>query len=125
MAEGDLTKRYLQVYDTNLPNVLLFKMFKHEDFRGEYLELFKEKSYLDIIKEKTGEEIKFVEDDMSISAKHNLRGIHGDAIFTLTTCNLNPLNILLCRLDAATKLVVWPRKCFQLLQPFHGRCRFQ
>ena len=74
----DLTNRQMDVLNTDLENVLLFKQFIHEDFRGQYIELYKEKDYEKVIKEKTGKEIKFVEDNLSTSSKHVLRGIHGD-----------------------------------------------
>jgi dTDP-4-dehydrorhamnose 3,5-epimerase len=68
----------MEVLETNLKNVLLFKPFIHQDFRGEYVELYKEKDYTKSILEKTGKEVRFVEEDMSTSFKNVLRGIHGD-----------------------------------------------
>lgn len=69
----------MEVIETKLKNVLLFKPFIHEDFRGQYIELFNERDYLKAIKEKTGYDVKFVEENMSTSFKNVLRGFHGDA----------------------------------------------
>ena len=44
-----------------------------EDFRGVYVETYNEKMY-----RQAGVRIKFVQDDISVSSKHVLRGIHGD-----------------------------------------------
>ncbi len=57
---------------TKLENVLLIKPSVFEDFRGEYIEIWNEELYKQL------KAIKFVQDDISISSKHVLRGIHGD-----------------------------------------------
>lgn len=44
-----------------------------EDFRGSYIETYNEKMYA-----AAGIDIKFVQDDISISSQNVLRGIHGD-----------------------------------------------
>lgn len=64
---------------TNLENVLLFEPNVFEDFRGVYLETYNEAEYTKVIKELTGKEVKFLQDSMSRSSRHVLRGIHGDA----------------------------------------------
>jgi len=63
----------MEVFTTDLYDVLLIKTKVFEDFRGEYLEIFNEELY-----RKKGITIKFVEDDISVSTQHVLRGIHGD-----------------------------------------------
>jgi len=63
----------MEVCKTDLGGVLLIKLEVFEDFRGEYVETYNEKLY----REK-GIDIHFVQDDISISSKHVLRGIHGD-----------------------------------------------
>lgn len=63
MAKMELTK---------LDGVLLFKPDIFEDHRGEYIELYNEEQYNKFAK------IKFVQDDISVSNKNVLRGIHGD-----------------------------------------------
>lgn len=68
----------MEVLETKLDNVLLFKPFIHEDFRGQYIELYNKKDYTKAIQERTNCKVEFVEENMSISSKHVLRGIHGD-----------------------------------------------
>lgn len=63
----------IQITKTKLKDVLIIKPEIFEDFRGEYVELFNEALY-----RKSGIRIKFVQDDISISSKNVLRGIHGD-----------------------------------------------
>lgn len=70
------------VEKTKLDGCLLIKLATFEDHRGEYLELYNEELYrkLDIT-------VKFVQDDISVSRKHVLRGIHGDAeTWKLVSC---------------------------------------
>jgi len=65
----------MEVNKTNLSGVLLIKpptIF--EDFRGSYVEIFNEKLYAE-----AGIIVQFVQDDISVSSRHVLRGIHGDA----------------------------------------------
>lgn len=63
----------IKVCKTKLVNVLLIKLDVFEDHRGEYIETYNEELY-----RKNGIDIKFVQDDISVSTKHVLRGIHGD-----------------------------------------------
>lgn len=64
----------MQVEKTKLDGVLLIKLDVFEDFRGQYVETYNEELY-----RKQGIDVKFVQDDISISSRHVLRGIHGDA----------------------------------------------
>ena len=64
----------IEVSKTKLDNVLLIKLDVFEDHRGEYVEIYNEELY-----RKNGIDIKFVQDDISVSTKNVLRGIHGDA----------------------------------------------
>jgi dTDP-4-dehydrorhamnose 3,5-epimerase len=63
----------IDIQPTKLPGVLLIKPALFEDHRGEYIELYNE----DLFREK-GITVKFIQDDISVSSKHVLRGIHGD-----------------------------------------------
>ena len=63
----------MQVVKTKLNKVLLIKPDVFEDHRGFYVQTYNEKDY-----KKHGINIKFVEDDISVSTKNVLRGIHGD-----------------------------------------------
>ena len=64
----------LRVCKTKLDGVQLIRPSTiFEDFRGTYVEIYNEKLFAD-----AGIEVDFVEDDISVSSKHVLRGIHGD-----------------------------------------------
>jgi dTDP-4-dehydrorhamnose 3,5-epimerase len=73
----------LNIEKTELDDVLLITpptIF--EDFRGSYVELFNKKIY-----KKAGISVEFVQDDISISRRGVLRGIHGDAkTWKLVSC---------------------------------------
>jgi dTDP-4-dehydrorhamnose 3,5-epimerase len=64
----------MEIFKTKLENVLLLKLDIFEDYRGEYVETYNEELY-----RKNGINIKFVQDDISVSTKDVLRGIHGDS----------------------------------------------
>jgi len=63
----------MEVFETKLEKVLLIKLDIFEDHRGEYVETYNEELY-----RKNGIDMKFVQDDISVSNKNVLRGIHGD-----------------------------------------------
>jgi dTDP-4-dehydrorhamnose 3,5-epimerase len=73
----------MEVTKTNLNGVFLIKpptIF--EDFRGTYVEMYNEELYVN-----AGINVKFVQDDISTSYKHVLRGIHGDSeTWKLVSC---------------------------------------
>lgn len=73
----------LQLQDTNLESVkLITPPTNFEDFRGSYVELYNERIYKD-----AGIDVKFLQDDISTSTKHVLRGLHGDAVtWKLISC---------------------------------------
>jgi dTDP-4-dehydrorhamnose 3,5-epimerase len=65
----------LNVKKTELQGVLLIEPpTNFHDFRGEYVELYNEELY-----HKAGITTPFIQDDISVSSQHVLRGIHGDA----------------------------------------------
>ena len=63
----------IEVTKTKLDGVLLIKLHVFEDHRGEYIETYNRELY-----RKNGIDIKFVQDDIAVSTKNVLRGIHGD-----------------------------------------------
>jgi dTDP-4-dehydrorhamnose 3,5-epimerase len=64
----------LNVQKTKLEGVLLITPPTiHEDFRGYYVE-----TYNDPLYKAAGIDVPFIQDDISVSRKHVLRGIHGD-----------------------------------------------
>lgn len=65
----------LEVKKSKLDGVLIIKPSPiFEDFRGQYVETYNEKLY-----QKAGIKVKFIQDDISVSSRHVLRGLHGDA----------------------------------------------
>jgi len=64
----------MEIFETKLEKVLLIKLDIFEDHRGEYVETYNEELY-----RKKGVNIKFIQDDISVSIKNVLRGIHGDS----------------------------------------------
>jgi dTDP-4-dehydrorhamnose 3,5-epimerase len=65
----------VEVTETDLQGVIVMKPpTVFEDFRGTYVELYNRELY-----KHAGIEVDFVQDDISVSSKHVLRGIHGDA----------------------------------------------
>ena len=72
----------MQVTETKLEGVLLIRPEVFEDFRGQYVETYNDKLYAE-----HGITAKFVQDDISVSSRHVLRGIHGDAeTWKLVSC---------------------------------------
>ncbi len=72
----------MQISKTKLDGVLLLKPEVFEDFRGQYVETYNEQFCRD-----NGINVKFVQDDISVSSQHVLRGIHGDAeTWKLVSC---------------------------------------
>jgi len=73
----------MEVLPTPLDLVLLIKpptIF--EDFRGQYVETYNRSAYFN-----AGIPIEFIQDDISVSSRHVLRGIHGDSkTWKLVTC---------------------------------------
>ena len=63
----------MQIEKTRLSGVMLIKMDKpFTDYRGYYKEIYNKKVY------NSFNEVEFVQDDVSVSDKDVLRGIHGD-----------------------------------------------
>ncbi|MEP6795807.1 MAG: dTDP-4-dehydrorhamnose 3,5-epimerase family protein [Saprospiraceae bacterium] len=63
----------------------IIKPVSFYDFRGEYLETFSARKYQ--FQDLSGEDIVFVEDDISVSKQNVLRGLHGDsATWKLIQC---------------------------------------
>ncbi len=64
----------LEIKTTKLEGVRLIRPATlFEDFRGSYVELYNEEIYRE-----AGVPARFVQDDISVSGRHVLRGLHGD-----------------------------------------------
>jgi dTDP-4-dehydrorhamnose 3,5-epimerase len=89
----------MEVIDTELEKVKLIRpptIF--EDFRGSYVEVYNEKAY-----RKNGIDVKFIQDDVSISHRGVLRGIHGDQVTTkLVTCLLGRIYLVVVNNDSTS-----------------------
>lgn len=73
----------MKVTKTKMNGVLLIKPHVFEDFRGQYVETYNEELY-----NSNGITMKFVQDDISVSSRNVLRGIHGDAeTWKLISCH--------------------------------------
>jgi dTDP-4-dehydrorhamnose 3,5-epimerase len=73
----------LNVQNSPLDGVLVIEpLTVFEDFRGQYVELYNAGAY-----KAAGIDDDFIQDDISVSRQHVLRGIHGDMKTTkLVTC---------------------------------------
>ncbi len=72
----------MEFLKTKLDGVILIKPDVQEDHRGGYVETYNEQKYLE-----NGILARFVQDDISFSNKHVLRGIHADKqIGKLVSC---------------------------------------
>ena len=58
-------------------DLLLIEPDMFHDFRGEYVETYNKKKYT--FKDSNGNAIEFLEDDISVSIRGTLRGLHGDS----------------------------------------------
>jgi dTDP-4-dehydrorhamnose 3,5-epimerase len=86
----------LRVEQTSLEGVLLVHPpTQHEDFRGDYVEIYNEELY-----RAAGIVDRFVQDDYATSSKHVLRGIHGDAkTVKLISCLYGKLYVIVVNND--------------------------
>lgn len=88
----------LMVEKTKLDGVLLVKPDVFSDFRGTFTETYNEELYI-----QNGLTARFVQDDMSQSKKHVLRGIHvEDAITKLVWCGYGELFCVIVNCDESS-----------------------
>lgn len=64
-------------HSTVIQDLLIIQPSVFYDFRGEYVETFNVRDY--VFQDGSGVDIKFVEDDISVSRRGTLRGLHGDS----------------------------------------------
>lgn len=89
----------MQVTKTKMDGVLLIKPDVFEDFRGQYVETYNEELY-----NKHGIGVKFVQDDISVSSRNVLRGIHGDAeTWKLVSCHYGKFYLVVVNGDRDSK----------------------
>jgi dTDP-4-dehydrorhamnose 3,5-epimerase len=89
----------LKVHKTPLDGVLLIDPpTRFEDFRGEYVEIYNDEIY-----RKAGITADFIQDDISVSTRHVLRGLHGDASTTkLVSCLVGKFYLVVVNYDPAS-----------------------
>ncbi|MBV5322397.1 MAG: dTDP-4-dehydrorhamnose 3,5-epimerase family protein [Ilumatobacteraceae bacterium] len=86
----------MKVEKTKLDGVLLVKLEVFEDFRGQYVETYNEAIYRE-----HGVDMHLVQDDISVSSRNVLRGIHGDAeTWKLITCLYGSFYLMVVNNDA-------------------------
>ncbi len=89
----------MKIKKTTLDDVLLIKLDVFEDYRGEYIETYNEELY-----RKNGIDVKFVQDDISVSTKNVLRGIHGDSeTWKLISCLYGKFYLVVLNCDNSSK----------------------
>ena len=89
----------MEIEKTSLDGVMLVKLDAFEDHRGWYLEIFNEKLYRD-----RGISVKFVQDDVSVSSRHVLRGIHGDGeTWKLISCLYGRFYLVVVNWDESSR----------------------
>lgn len=88
-------KAMLTVQNTALSGVKLITPQIFEDFRGENLELYNTEEYRN-----HGMPLNFVQDNLSVSTHHVLRGIHGDTMtWKLVSCLYGKIYLLVVNYD--------------------------
>lgn len=89
----------MDVRTTKLPGVLVVTpptIF--EDFRGSYIEIYNDQLY-----RSAGIDMTFVQDDISTSDKHVLRGIHGDTeTWKLISCLYGKFYLVVINCDESS-----------------------
>jgi len=68
----------IDVKKTDLNRVLLITPPEFKDFRGNFIETYNKQEFNKILRDNGARELEFLQDDVSISKKNVLRGIHGD-----------------------------------------------
>ena len=85
----------LIVKETKMDGVLEITPFVFEDHRGVYVETYNRELYAE-----HGITVDFVQDDISVSRKNVLRGIHGDAeTWKLVSCLMGEFYLVVANCD--------------------------
>lgn len=89
----------IKVRKTKLEGVLVVQPSVFRDFRGEYVETYNRDLYLS-----KGIKIKFIQDDISVSRRNVLRGIHGDNLtWKLISCLYGKFYFVVVNCDTQSK----------------------
>jgi len=88
----------MEIEKTKMNGVLLIKPYVFEDHRGEYVETYNKKLY-----KEAGVDVDFVQDDISVSARGVLRGLHGDEkTWKLVSCLFGRFYLVVVNCDKAS-----------------------
>jgi dTDP-4-dehydrorhamnose 3,5-epimerase len=87
----------MKIADTRLQAVkMITPPTIFEDFRGSYVEIYNRELY-----RQAGIDVDFIQDDISTSTRHVLRGIHGDnCTWKLVSCLYGKFYLLVVDMDA-------------------------
>ena len=89
----------MKFFFTKLKNVFLIKPYIFNDFRGSYTEIYNHSIF-----KKNKISIRFIQDDISISKKNVLRGIHGDnKTWKLISCLYGKFYLMVVNNDKNSK----------------------
>ena len=89
----------VKIKKTKLKGVLQIFPDIFKDFRGQFVETYNEELY-----KKNGINVKFVQDDISISKKNVLRGIHSDSnAWKLVSCISGKIYVVIVNCDEKSK----------------------
>jgi len=89
----------IEVRKTKLEGVLKIEPSVFQDFRGEYVETYNLNLYVS-----KGIKIKFIQDDISVSRRNVLRGIHGDNLtWKLISCLYGKFYFVVVNCDTRSK----------------------
>ncbi len=114
----------MKITKTKLDGVLLITTEVFEDHRGEYVETYNKSLY-----KKNGIYVSFIQDDISVSTRRVLRGIHGDTkTWKLVSCLFGKFYLVVVNCNKSSKqygqwqsFVLSDRNRLQILiPPFHG-----
>lgn len=114
----------MEILKTNLAGVLMINPQIFEDHRGSYTETYNEKLY-----SQKGIDIRFIEDDISVSTKNVLRGIHVDSeCWKLISCVYGKFYFVVVNCDTDSNdfgkwqsfILSEQNRCQILVPPKHG-----
>lgn len=90
----------IKIKKTKLPGVILIEPGSFRDERGRYIEIYNRELYA-----AHGVRARFIQDDISVSKKRVLRGIHGDRkTWKLVSCLRGVFFLVIVNCDKGSKL---------------------
>ncbi len=95
-----MSNEKVKVFESTLTGVkIIYPPTVFEDFRGVYVEIYNQELYKSV-----GIDYDFIQDDISVSRKNVLRGIHGDSLtYKLISCLLGSFYLVVVNNDPKSK----------------------